>query len=87
MESANRVLTRRALDTLKSIAVGEYVPPEERQKSEEPAAEAEAAAESETIPAGPESASAEASAEGQGEPAPEPEVLTDPSNEAESKAE
>lgn len=30
MESANRVLTRRALDVLKSIAVGEYVPPEER---------------------------------------------------------
>ena len=41
MESANRVLTRRALDTLKSIAVGEYVPPEERQKADE--AEAEAA--------------------------------------------
>src|SRR5512138_228295 len=32
MESANRVLTRRALDTLKSIAIGEYVPPEERQE-------------------------------------------------------
>ncbi len=32
MKSANRVLTRRALDMLKSIAVGEYVPPEERQK-------------------------------------------------------
>lgn len=41
MESANRVLTRRALDTLKSIAVGEYVPPEERQKSAEPIAEEE----------------------------------------------
>ena len=39
MESANRVLTRRALDMLKSIAVGEYVPPEERQKSAEPVAE------------------------------------------------
>ena len=37
MESANRVLTRRALDVLKSIAVGEYKTPEERQ------AEAEAA--------------------------------------------
>jgi trigger factor len=36
MESANRVLTRRALDMLKSIAVGEYVPPEERQKTAEP---------------------------------------------------
>ena len=31
MESANRVLTRRALDMLKSIAVGEYKSPEERQ--------------------------------------------------------
>lgn len=29
MESANRVLTRRALDLLKSIAIGEYKPPEE----------------------------------------------------------
>ena len=35
MESANRVLTRRALDTLKSIASGEYVPPEERPQAEE----------------------------------------------------
>jgi trigger factor len=33
MESANRVLTRRALDVLKSIAIGEYVPPEEREKA------------------------------------------------------
>ena len=31
MESANRVLTRRALDMLKSIAVGEYKSPEERK--------------------------------------------------------
>jgi len=31
MESANRVLTRRALDSLKSIAVGEYKSPEERK--------------------------------------------------------
>jgi trigger factor len=38
LESANRVLTRRALDMLKSIAVGEYKSPEERK------AEAEAAA-------------------------------------------
>ena len=29
MESANRVLTRRALEVLKSIATGEYKPPEE----------------------------------------------------------
>lgn len=41
MESANRILTRRALDVLKSIAIGEYIPPEERQK--EAALEAEAA--------------------------------------------
>ena len=48
MESANRVLTRRALDVLKSIATGEYKPPEERQEesaleehSEEVAPEAE----------------------------------------------
>ena len=39
MESANRVLTRRALETLKAIATGEYIPPEERQKSEEPSSE------------------------------------------------
>jgi hypothetical protein len=39
MESANRILTRRALDMLKSIAVGEYVPPEERQKETETASE------------------------------------------------
>jgi FKBP-type peptidyl-prolyl cis-trans isomerase (trigger factor) len=38
MESANRVLTRNALELLKSIAVGEYKSPEER------AAEMEAAA-------------------------------------------
>ncbi|HEX2994564.1 MAG TPA: hypothetical protein VHP14_07065, partial [Anaerolineales bacterium] len=47
MESANRVLTRRALDMLKSIAIGEYVPPEERQKAAAEAgmAQAEEAAE------------------------------------------
>jgi len=43
MESANRVLTRRALDVLKSIATGEYVPPQERQKSAEPATDEETA--------------------------------------------
>jgi len=37
MESANRVLTRRALDMLKSIAVGEYKSPEERQAAMEAA--------------------------------------------------
>jgi hypothetical protein len=45
MESANRVITRKALDMLKSIAIGEYKPVEEtpaveEQKQEEiPAAE------------------------------------------------
>jgi len=42
MESANRVLTRRALDVLKSIAVGEYKSPEERQAAEEAAKVVEA---------------------------------------------
>jgi len=42
MESANRVLTRRALDVLKSIAVGEYKSPEERQAAEEAARAAQA---------------------------------------------
>lgn len=37
MESANRVLTRRALDVLKSIAIGEYKPPEEVQEETTPA--------------------------------------------------
>jgi hypothetical protein len=44
MESANRILTRRALDVLKSIAIDEYVPPEVRQE-EEAAPEGEAEAE------------------------------------------
>ncbi len=44
MESANRILTRRALDVLKSIAIGEYVPPEERQKDIHPEDETEAEA-------------------------------------------
>ena len=48
MESANRVMTRRALEMLKSIAVGEYKSPEERKaeaaamKAEEEAKAAEA---------------------------------------------
>jgi trigger factor len=56
MESASRVLTRRALDMLKSIAVGEYVPPEERQKAAEnepnqETASSEAVADAETLEA------------------------------------
>lgn len=45
MESMSRVLTRNALDLLKSIAIGEYKTPEER------AAEAEAAKAAEEAPA------------------------------------
>lgn len=44
MESANRVMTRNALDMLKSIAVGEYKSPEERE-AEKLARVAQAAAE------------------------------------------
>jgi trigger factor len=55
MESANRVLTRRALDLLKSIATGEYIPPEERQEESAPQEHLEEEA--------PEAASEEASAE------------------------
>ena len=44
MESANRVLTRNALDLLKSIAVGEYKSPEERAEEAAKAAEESVAA-------------------------------------------
>lgn len=67
MESANRVLTRRALDTLKSIATGEYVPPEERQPAEETASEG--ASPREEVKEGDETT-------------PETERLVDPSNES-----
>ena len=64
MESANRVLTRNALGILKSIAMGEYKPPEEAQAepaaSEEAALEAEAAQEA---PAEADPAPAEASSQ------------------------
>ncbi len=48
MESANRVMTRRALEMLKSIAVGEYKSPEER-KAEAAAMKAEQAQEEEKV--------------------------------------
>jgi trigger factor len=70
MESANRVLTRRALDMLKSIAMGEYVPPEERQKDVAPEAEAapvEEPAESEEKADKTESGPAESEAESKSE--------------------
>lgn len=67
MESANRVLTRRALEVLKSIATGEYKPAEE-------AAGEETASETEAVPAAtePEGMSEENPAEVQEDPA-EPE--------------
>lgn len=53
MESANRVMTRNALDMLKSIATGEYKSPEEREaeKLAKAAQEAEAAQNAEETPA------------------------------------
>jgi len=76
MESANRILTRRALDMIKSIAIGEYVPPEERQKESEPALEDEA-----EVEAAPREEVTESE-----EAAPESERLVNPSNEAEESA-
>jgi len=62
MESANRVLTRHALEMLKSIAVGEYKSPEERRAEAEAAAkEAEEAARAEE--AAPEADTTESAAE------------------------
>ncbi|HEX2990979.1 MAG TPA: hypothetical protein VHO49_09890, partial [Anaerolineales bacterium] len=79
MESANRVLTRRALEVLKSIAMGEYVPPEERTPEEvqEKAPE---------VQSSPEEASPRQEVT-PGEEAPESQRLVDPTNEAESKTE
>ena len=78
MESANRVLTRRALDMLKSIAVGEYKSPEERQA--DPQGEAAKALEVEAVPV-VEAVESE-------EKAPEAEADTaDPQEEADPKSE
>jgi hypothetical protein len=63
MESANRILTRRALDMLKSIAIGEYVPPEERKKEVVPeeAAPAESEAKADETESGAGESEADAS--------------------------
>jgi trigger factor len=62
MESANRVLTRNALDMLKSIATGEYKTPEERAAAKAEAEKADSEEKSaETEPASPESETGEAS--------------------------
>ncbi len=58
MESASRLLTRRTLETLKTIAIGEYKPPEETPK-ESPEEQAASNMEAEGSPA--QNVSAEAS--------------------------
>ena len=50
MDAASRVMTRKALDMLKTIAMGDYKPLEEREAEAKKAAE-EAAAEQESAPA------------------------------------
>lgn len=77
MESANRLLTRRALDMLKSIATGEYVPPEERQAAEESSA---ASVESEAMDAETEAAASPRDKKEADTP-PETQVLIEPTNE------
>jgi hypothetical protein len=79
MESANRVLTRRALDTLKAIATGTYVPPEERQQAEEASSQLA----SEGMDA--ETEAAAAPREKQDDTAPETQVLIEPTNVEESE--
>ena len=79
MESANRVLTRRALDTLKAIATGTYVPPEERQQAEEAASQLT----SEEMDA--ETKAAASPREKQDDTPPETQVLIEPTNTEESE--
>jgi trigger factor len=81
MESANRVLTRRALDVLKSIATGEYVPPQERNAEELQSEAVETQSVSEEAAAPRQEVSANEDLP------PESERLIDTSNEAESKSE
>jgi hypothetical protein len=85
MESANRVLTRRALEVLKSIAVGEYVSPEERQKAEEAAAAEEPSAELVSEEMDAETEAAASPREKQGDTPPETQVLIEPTNAEESE--
>ena len=89
MESANRVLTRNALEMLKSIAIGEYKSLEEREA--EKLAQAEAAAEAEvTEPAGKEETPVAEAFEAESieneEKAPEVEAAETSEGEAESKS-
>ncbi|HET6597649.1 MAG TPA: trigger factor [Anaerolineales bacterium] len=77
MESANRILTRSALDTLKSIATGEYIPPEERQQAEERVTES---LESESMDAETEEAASPREKQEENTP-PETQALIEPTNE------
>jgi trigger factor len=77
MESANRLLTRRALDMLKSIATGEYVPPEERQAAEESATES---LDSDSMDEETEAAASPREKQEEDTP-PETQVLIEPTNE------
>ena len=77
MESANRVLTRRALDTLKSIATGDYIPPEERQPVEASATES---LDSESMDTETEAAASPREKQEEDTP-PETQVLVEPTNE------
>jgi hypothetical protein len=83
MESANRVLTRRALDVLKSIATGEYVPPEERHETDEPSSDIDAEINSEEM--GAETDAAASPREKQDDTPPETQVLIEPTNAEESE--
>jgi trigger factor len=74
MESANRVLTRRALETLKAIATGEYVPPEERKLLEESTPELKSEEMDE------ETKAAASPRDEQGDTPPETQVLIEPTN-------
>jgi hypothetical protein len=68
---------------LKSIATGEYVPPEERQPEELP----EEATEGQAVPDESEAAAPREKASESEETAPETELLIDPTNDSESKSE
>ena len=88
MESANRVLTRRALEVLKSIATGDYVPPEQRNpepEAGEPEQEVASPIESEHMDA--ETEAAAAPREKQDDTPPETQVLIEPTNTDETKPE
>ena len=85
MESANRVLTRRALDVLKSIAMGEYRA--EMAKSDMVSEGGPVESPENEQEAGSEEAAPRQEVTASEETPPENERLIDPTNEAESKSE